>query len=77
MAVADLLIRDLDPEAHRELKRRAEQSGQSLQAYVSAVLSTHLARPALTDWLARLDELDPVPDVDGAEAVAAARAELP
>lgn len=75
--MADLLIRDLNPEAHRELKRRADRAGQSLQSYVAQLLQAHVARPALVDWLAQLDELEPVRDVSGAEAVSAARDELP
>jgi plasmid stability protein len=73
----DLLIRNLDPEAHRELKRRAERAGQSLQAYVASVLRMHVSRPSVEDWLALLDDLEPVPGASGSEAVAAARAELP
>jgi hypothetical protein len=75
--VADLLIRDLDPDAHRELKRRAEREGQSLQSYVAHVLQTHAGRPPLLDWLAQLDEVEPVLDATGADAVAGARDELP
>ena len=75
--MADLLIRGLDPEAHRELKRRADRAGQSLQSYVAHVLEAHLAHPALADWLDSLDEVEPVPEASGAEVVAAARDELP
>lgn len=75
--MADLLIRDLDPEAHRELKRRAEREGESLQSYAAHVLVAHASAPALRDWLAQLDELEPVNGVSGSWAVAAARDELP
>lgn len=75
--MADLLIRGLDPDTHRELKRRAERAGQSLQSYVAGLLTTHTARPSMTDWLAELDEIIPVEGVSGAEAVRAARDDLP
>ncbi|OZM79157.1 hypothetical protein [Pseudonocardia sp. MH-G8] len=75
--MADLLIRGLDPETHRELKRRAERAGQSLQGYVAGLLEAHTARPSMADWLAELDELIPVDVSSGAEAVRAARDELP
>lgn len=75
--MADLLIRDLDPAAHQELKRRAARAGQSLQAYVAGLLEAHIARPSLADWLAELDEIPPVEGVSGAEAVRSARDELP
>jgi hypothetical protein len=76
-AMADLLIRDLDPDAHQELKRRAERAGQSLQAYVAGLLAAHTARPSLADWLAELDEIPPVEGISGADAVRAARDDLP
>jgi len=75
--VADLLIRDLDPATHRELKRRAQRAGQSLQAYVAGLLQAQTARPAIEDWLAELEEIPPVEGVSGADAVRSARAELP
>jgi plasmid stability protein len=75
--VPDLLIRHLDPETHGELRRRAERAGQSLQSYVAHLLRSHVSSPTVEDWLARLDEIEPVPGASGSEAVADARAELP
>jgi plasmid stability protein len=75
--VPDLLIRNLDDEAHAELKRRAEASGLSLQSYVNRLLSEHVNRPTTAQWLERLDEIEPVDHVSGADAVQAARDELP
>ncbi|MGH3586779.1 MAG: FitA-like ribbon-helix-helix domain-containing protein [Pseudonocardia sp.] len=74
--MTDLLIRNLDPDAHRELKRRADRAGQSVQSYVAGLLEAHTARPALADWLAELEEIPPVEGVSGADAVRAARDEL-
>lgn len=74
--MTDLLIRDLDQATHSELKRRAEQVGMSVQAYVSRVLVQHAARPSLEEWLRRLDELPRHSDASGAEVVRAARDEL-
>lgn len=71
--MTDLLIRDLDPATHDELKRRAEEMGMSVQAYVSRVLDQHAARPSLSQWLRRLDELPRHPEVSGAELIRAAR----
>jgi plasmid stability protein len=75
--MADLLIRNLDPGTHQELKRRAERAGQSLQAYVAGLLQAQTARPAIEDWLAELEEIPPVEGVSGADAVRSAREELP
>lgn len=74
--MTDLLIRDMDPATHKELKRRAEQAGMSLQAYVSRVLGHHAARPSLSEWLRHLDELPRHPEISGAETIRAAREEL-
>ena len=75
--MADLLIRDLDPAVHQELKRRADQERMSLQAYVSRVIGQHTDRPTITQWLHGLDDLPRHPDVSGAEAVREARADAP
>jgi len=75
--MADLLIRDLDPAVHQELKRRADQERVSLQAYVSRVLGQHAGRPTIAQWLHGLDDLPRHPDVSGAEALREARADAP
>lgn len=73
----DLLIRDLSPATHSELRRRARAEGKSVQAYVAGLLETHTARPSLAEVLERIHQLDPIEGVSGADAVAAAREELP
>ena len=75
--MADLLIRDLDPAVHQELKRRADQERVSLQAYVSRVLVQHTDRPTIAQWLHGLGDLPRHPDVSGAEAVREARTDAP
>jgi plasmid stability protein len=75
-AMSDLLIRNLDPDIHKELKRRADEEQVSLQAYVSRVLGQHTARPTMKDWLRRLEELPRHPEISGADAIREAREEL-
>lgn len=75
--MADLLIRDLDPAVHQELKRRADEEQVSLQAYVTRVLGQHAGRPTIAQWLHDLDDLPRHPNLSGAEAVREARADLP
>lgn len=75
--MADLLIRDLDPQVHQELKRRADEERMSLQAYVSQMLGQHASRPSLTQWLRRLEELPRHPDISGADVLRETRDELP
>jgi hypothetical protein len=53
--MTNVLIRDLTEETHRELLRRAEQRGQSLQQYLAAELTRLAASPTLEDVLRRID----------------------
>lgn len=75
--MGDLLIRDLPPQTHAELKRRAQKSGMSLQAYVAQLLDQHTATPALDDWLRRIEDLPRHPEISGAATIRAARDDLP
>lgn len=75
--MVDLLIRDLPPSTHAELKRRADDAGMSLQAYVTHVLERTTATPSLDAWLRALEDLTPHRTVSGAEVVESARRELP
>lgn len=74
--MGDLLIRDLPAATHAELKRRAEQAGMSLQAYVQQLLEEATAGPTLADWLQGLDDLPRHVGVSGVDAVREAT-ELP
>ena len=53
--MTNVLIRDLTEETHRELLRRAEQRGQSLQQYLAAELTRLAVSPTLEDVLQRID----------------------
>jgi hypothetical protein len=75
--MGDVLIRDLPPGIHAELKRRAAHAGMSLQAYITHVLERDTATPGLDEWLKRLDELPRHRDLSGAEVIQAVRDELP
>lgn len=74
--MGDLLIRDLPPATHAELKRRASQAGMSLQAYVAQVLERSTVIPSLEQWLRRLDELPRHRDISGTDTIRAVRDEL-
>ena len=74
--MADLLIRDLDPAVHQELKRRADEAHLSLQAYVSDALGQHAGRPTVAQWLRSLEQLPRHPEVVGADVVREAREDL-
>ena len=75
--MGDLLIRDLPASTHAELKRRAELSGMSLQAYVAQLLERSTATPSLDEWLRGLDDLPAHRHISGAEVVRAMRDEHP
>jgi plasmid stability protein len=75
--MTDLLIREVNPHTHKELQRRAAQTGVSVQAYVSNLLDEHAAQPSLHDWLEHTEDLARHPQLSGAELLSAARDELP
>ena len=53
--MTNILVRDLTAETHRELQRRAEQRGQSLQQYLTTELTRLAASPTLDDVLRRIE----------------------
>lgn len=73
----DVLIRDVDSQTHRALQHRAKQAGMSLQGYISQLLDQHTAQPSLNEWLENLSELPRHTALRGADAIGAAREELP
>lgn len=54
-SMPNVLVRDLPDPVHRELLRRAEREGRSLQQYLTGVLTRLASTPALEDVLARID----------------------
>jgi hypothetical protein len=53
--MTNVLVRGLSEETHRELVRRAEERGQSLQRYLVGELTRLAASPTLDDVLRRVD----------------------
>ncbi len=49
-------IKNVPPEIHRVLRRRAGQAGQSLQEYLLARLVEEAEQPTLEESLARIDD---------------------
>jgi hypothetical protein len=54
-SMPNVLIRDLPDGVHRELTRRAEREGRSLQQYLTGVLISLATTPTLDDVLDHLD----------------------
>jgi antitoxin FitA len=55
-SVPNVLIRDLPPEVHASLQRRAEAAGQSLQQYLTIELSRVAQSPTIAEVLERIAE---------------------
>ena len=53
--MTNVLVRGLTEQTHRELLRRAEERGQSLQQYLAAELTRLAVSPTLEDVLRRID----------------------
>jgi len=69
----NVLVRDLRPDVHTELQRRAAQRGVSLQQYLAVELERLATLPSRDDVLARLDQRQGG-HLDPAEVVEAVRA---
>lgn len=67
-------IRDVPDHIHRELLRRADRAGQSLQQYLTAQLAAITETPTVDDVIARV-EGRPKGRLSKADAVAALRDE--
>ncbi|MBI2168065.1 MAG: hypothetical protein HYU28_00985 [Actinobacteria bacterium] len=50
----NILVRNLPPEVHHQLVRKAEEAGQSLQQYLSAELERLARTPTLDEVLTRI-----------------------
>ena len=58
--MANLQVKDVPPEVHDELRRRARTRGVSVRDYVLALLRRDQAVPAKEDWAAALERLPPL-----------------
>ena len=55
-SVPNVLIRDLPPEVHASLQRRAQAAGQSLQQYLTTELSRVAQSPTIAEVIERIAE---------------------
>jgi hypothetical protein len=58
--VPAIQIRDVPHQLHEVLRRRAEAERVSLSAYVLRLLERDAWRPSTDEWLASLDQREPV-----------------
>jgi hypothetical protein len=54
-SMPNILVRDVPPQVHQQLLRRAEAAGQSLQQYLTAELARLASTATLADVLARIE----------------------
>jgi hypothetical protein len=75
MLVATLQVKDVPEDLHRELRRRADLEGLSIRDYLLRLIRNDQQRPPMTEWLARLRQLEPLDlGAPAAELVQADRA---
>jgi hypothetical protein len=69
-------VKNVPPEMHGELRRRASQEGLTIRDYVLKLIERDQRLPSKADWLDRVAELEPVPvSVSAAEVIREAREE--
>ena len=54
----NVLVRDVPEPVHAQLAARAERAGQSLQQYLTAVLTRLAETPSIDEVLARIEARD-------------------
>ncbi len=62
-------IKNVSPELHERLRARARREGRNLSEYVLDVLERDLSVPTTREWLERLKQDEPVPDITSDEIV--------
>ena len=73
-----LQIRNIPPELHDELMRRAKASGHTLTGYVQEILEREVSRPPRVEVFARIGQRQPVRlGKRAAEIIAEGRRENP
>ena len=55
-SMANVLIRNLPPDVHASLQRRAEAAGQSLQQYLTNELSRVAKSPTIAEVMERIEQ---------------------
>jgi hypothetical protein len=75
MLVANLQIKDVPPELHDELRRRAAQRDMTMRDYVLDLIRRDQLMPSTVDWLERVRSREPISGIRSADVLAEARAE--
>ena len=67
--MAALQVKNVPPELHEALRRRAAEEGVDLQVYVLQALQRDLATPSRRLWLRRLERQTVTPDLPPATEI--------
>lgn len=54
--MATVQVKNVPPEVHRVIRRRAATAGQSQQEYLLGLLVDHVRKPTLDEILARVEQ---------------------
>jgi hypothetical protein len=54
LAMPSMQIKNVPPDVHKTMQRRAEEAGQSLQAYMLAQLTEQASKPTLKEIFDRI-----------------------
>lgn len=73
-AMPSIQIKNVPPETHAVLRRRAAAANQSLQEYLLGMLNQQAAQPTMEEIFAEIQDSDRVP-VTAAEIAALVRAD--
>jgi hypothetical protein len=58
--VSIIQVKNVPPELHAELRRRADQEGLTIRDYVLKLIEKDQRLPSKQDWLDRVEELEPI-----------------
>jgi hypothetical protein len=58
--VSIIQVKNVPPEVHAELRRRADQEGLTIRDYVLKLIEKDQRLPSKQDWLDRVAELEPI-----------------
>lgn len=78
--MATIQIKHVPPDVHAELRRRADDAGQSLQEFMLALVRVHASRPTIGEVWRDLGEAaagGPASPIGFAEAIALRDSERP
>lgn len=75
MHMPAIQVRDVPPELHDALRRRAKATHRTIGQYVLDLIRRDLQRPDAEEWMAEWEALEPIEGVNVVEVLEADRAD--